>query len=123
MITITKPIEVSKIWGKEIIIDNNNEYCGKILVFKKGDSFSTHYHLLKKETWYILEGRLLMKHFNLQTAEVLETVLNVGDVIIVERGEPHKLTAILDSKILEVSTTHYDADSYRIEKGLSQQLK
>ena len=32
---------------------NNSEYCGKILRFNSGKKFSMHYHLEKKETWYI----------------------------------------------------------------------
>lgn len=43
--------------------------------------------------------------------------LKVGDVITNERGEPHQMEALEDSEIFEVSTKHYDNDSYRIYKG------
>jgi quercetin dioxygenase-like cupin family protein len=43
--------------------------------------------------------------------------LNVGDVITNERGEPHQLIALEDSEVFEVSTKHYDEDSFRIHKG------
>jgi quercetin dioxygenase-like cupin family protein len=120
MLEITKPTIVPKKWGREIVIDNNNEYCGKILEFKKGESFANHFHLAKRETWYVLDGLLLMKHYNLTNADVIENTIFAGEVIKVNRGEPHKLTALEDSRIVEISTTHYDSDSFRIEKGSSQ---
>ena len=43
--------------------------------------------------------------------------LTVGDVITNERGAPHQLIALEDSEVFEVSTKHYDDDSYRIKKG------
>ena len=36
---------VPKGWGHEIIFENNELYCGKLLVFKEGCNFSMHYHL------------------------------------------------------------------------------
>ena len=50
---------VKKGWGKEIWFVNNDEYCGKILCFDKGKKFSMHYHVEKKETWYIAKGKFL----------------------------------------------------------------
>ena len=47
---------IPKGWGKEIIIENNELYCGKILVFNKGCKFSMHYHMNKDETWWVEEG-------------------------------------------------------------------
>jgi quercetin dioxygenase-like cupin family protein len=40
-----------------------------------------------------------------------------GDTVTIERGEPHQLEALEDSEIFEVSTQHFDDDSYRIYKG------
>jgi hypothetical protein len=59
---ITKKLDsiiVPKGWGKEIVFVNNDEYCGKILSFDKGKKFSMHYHVLKKETWYVTKGKFL----------------------------------------------------------------
>ena len=47
---------VPKGWGHEVIFENNELYCGKLLVFKKGARFSLHYHMIKDETWYVQEG-------------------------------------------------------------------
>ena len=44
---------IPKGWGHEIVFENNEKYCGKILVFKEGAEFSMHYHMIKDETWYV----------------------------------------------------------------------
>ena len=108
---------VEKGWGKEIIFVNNDEYCGKILCFNKGKKFSMHYHLKKKETWYINKGKFILNWIDINNGITHSEYLNVGDVITNERGEPHQMEALEDSEIFEVSTKHYDNDSYRIYKG------
>jgi len=47
---------IPKGWGREIIIENNEMYCGKILEFKKGCKFSMHFHMEKDETWWVEKG-------------------------------------------------------------------
>ncbi len=50
-------------------------------------------------------------------------VINEGDVIYIERGKPHQLTALEeDSSIFEVSTEHFEDDSYRIYRDNPQEL-
>ena len=109
---------VEKGWGKEIIFVNNPEYCGKILCFNKGKKFSMHYHIQKKETWYVAKGRFILIWIDVNNNGTnYSEYLNVGDVITNERGEPHQLIALEDSEVFEVSTKHYDEDSFRICKG------
>jgi len=108
---------VKKGWGKEIIFVNNDEYCGKILCFEKGKKFSMHYHIKKKETWYVSKGSFILIWIETTTGNSQKEYLNVGDVITNERGEPHQLIALEDSELFEVSTKHYDDDSFRIWKG------
>lgn len=108
---------VEKGWGKEIIFANNSEYCGKILCFDKGKKFSMHYHLRKKETWYVAKGRFILNWIQPDIGKFHSEYLNVGDVITNERGEAHQLVALEDSEVFEVSTEHYDEDSFRVYKG------
>ena len=102
---IVKPKIVEKAWGQEIWIHNDGEYCGKLLRFKKdGSMFSMHYHVI-----------------NTETAEEDTAIIGIGTCITIERGQPHQLVALEDnSEIFEVSTQHFDSDSYRIRKGDSQ---
>jgi mannose-6-phosphate isomerase-like protein (cupin superfamily) len=112
------PIEiVPKGWGKEIIFVNNDEYCGKLLCFDKGRKFSMHYHLKKKETWYVSKGTFILIWIDTTEGVTYTEYLTVGDVITNERGEPHQLIAMEDAEVFEVSTKHYDDDSFRIWKG------
>ena len=105
-------------WGKEIIFINNDEYCGKILCFNKNKKFSMHYHLQKKETWYVARGSFLLNWIEVSTGTMHTEQLNVGDVITNERGEPHQVLALEDdSQLFEVSTQHFNNDSFRIWKG------
>ena len=108
---------VPKGWGKEIIFVNNDEYCGKLLCFDKGKKFSMHYHLKKKETWYVSKGAFILIWVDTSNGTTYTEYLRVGDVITNERGEPHQLIAIEESEVFEVSTKHFDDDSFRMWKG------
>lgn len=112
------PVEiVPKGWGKEIIFVNNDEYCGKLLCFEKDKKFSMHYHIQKKETWYVSKGSFILIWVETNTGTTHTEYLKVGDVITNERGEPHQLIAVEDAEVFEVSTKHYDEDSFRMWKG------
>jgi quercetin dioxygenase-like cupin family protein len=108
---------VKKGWGKEIIFANNSEYCGKILAFEKGKKFSMHFHVEKKETWYVAKGAFVLYWIQTDIGKLHTETLQVGDVVTNERGAPHQLMALEDSEIFEVSTQHKDEDSYRVWKG------
>ena len=109
--------KVPKGWGEEIIIENNEMYCGKILKFRLGCKFSMHYHLIKDETWYVQEGHFLYKWIDVELGTTKENILHKGDVVRVLPGQPHQLTAYQAGVIFEVSTQHFDSDSYRVYKG------
>lgn len=112
---------VHKAWGEEVVLANNGLYCGKILRFNKGAAFSDHYHLLKTETWYVLRGVLSLSYYDLVKGKRLSRALQEGDVIHVPAGNPHQLTALEASEIIEVSTQHFDSDSYRISPSSAAQ--
>ena len=112
--------KVPKGWGEELIIENNDKYCGKLLVFKAGCKFSMHYHMIKDETWYVDKVEFIYRWIDTETAEVHEQHLKVGDIVRQRPGQPHQLEAKTEGTIFEVSTTHSDSDSYRVWKGDSQ---
>jgi len=111
---------IPKGWGEEIIITNNELYCGKLLKFKKGFMFSMHFHIIKDETWYVNEGEFLYRWIDTQTADLYEEKLSPGDTVRQCPGQPHQLEALTDGVIFEVSTQHFDSDSYRVIKGSNQ---
>ena len=79
-----------------------------------------HYHLIKDETWYVNEGEFIYRWIDTETAEVKIVALNKGDVVRQRVGQPHQLEALTDGVVFEVSTQHFDEDSYRVWKGDSQ---
>lgn len=120
ILTPMLPQRYEKKWGYEIWIHNEEDYCGKILHFKKGGKFSMHYHVIKNETWYVSSGEFILRGINPDSADEYEKLLKVGDVVEVKRGIPHQLEAIEESDIFEISTQHFEDDSYRVKKGDSQ---
>ena len=115
-IKIVQPKRIEKSWGYELWIHNDSQYCGKLLVFNKvGDRFSMHYHMLKTESWYVHSGSFEVNWIDTKNGEKNHSTLQVGDTIYVQKGLPHQLIALEDnSTIFEVSTQHFDDDSYRI---------
>jgi mannose-6-phosphate isomerase-like protein (cupin superfamily) len=118
--TVCEGCKVPKGWGEELIIENNELYCGKLLIFKAGCKFSMHYHMIKDETWYVEKGEFIYKWIDTETADTIEVNLKPGDIVRQRPGQPHQLIAITDGIIFEVSTHHEDSDSYRVWKGDSQ---
>ena len=115
-VNITTPNIVTKKWGYEMWIHNDDEYCGKLLVFnKEGDKFSMHYHIKKKETWFVQSGTFLFKWIDVENGQINSQELSIGESVLIERGLPHQLIALEDNSIVfEVSTQHFEEDSYRI---------
>ena len=118
--TVCEGCKVPKGWGEELIIENNEMYCGKLLIFKKGCRFSMHYHLIKDEAWYVDKGEFIYRWIDTESAETIEQKLKEGDVVRQRVGQPHQLIALTDGVVFEVSTQHFDEDSYRVVKGDTQ---
>lgn len=113
-----------KQWGWEDWIYNGSEYCGKILHFYPNKRFSLHFHVKKTETWYVQDGTFVLETRDTNDGSTNFLDLKPHDVIHIQPGIPHRLTAKSDGgNIFEVSTTHEDSDSYRISPGDSQDQK
>ena len=117
---------VSKGWGYESWIVNNDLYCGKLLFFKKGKQCSWHYHVIKDETFYVQSGMLKVWYSvdnsipyegHKYTDEERIVILHPGDCFHVKPGIRHKMMGILDTEMFEFSTKHVEEDSIRIVKG------
>jgi quercetin dioxygenase-like cupin family protein len=50
-------------------------------------------------------------------ADIHEIELREGDSVRQLPGQPHQLEAVTDGIVFEVSTQHFDYDSYRVLKG------
>lgn len=116
---IKNPKVIDKDWGFEVIIHNDNGYCGKILHFNKNTEFSMHYHVEKHESWIVNFGKFYLITINPVNAEEKVFTLKKGDVVTIPQGQPHQLQALEEGEIFEVSTPDDVKDSYRIWKGVN----
>lgn len=107
---------IEKKWGREIIFANNEMYCGKLLIFDEtGSKGSMHFHMKKHETLYVTQGSFTIHWINTSDASIYQDNLNTGDYWVNEPGQLHQIEALSNnSTIIEVSTTHYDDDIYRV---------
>lgn len=106
---------VEKLWGSEEWLVNNEIYCAKYLNLKRGAQCSLHYHVKKDETFYVLEGEIL-----LELGEQGEVKLVKDTSWRLRPGQVHRFKTLTDTaRILEVSTTHSDDDTVRIEDSRS----
>ena len=98
---------VPKPWGHETIWARTDRYVGKILHVRAGESLSLQYHERKEETMRVLAGTLELEVAG--AGDALTTVrLGPGDGWHIPPGTRHRLTAIVDTDILEVSTPELD---------------
>ena len=87
----------------------------KILKIEKGNCSSMHYHLDKHETFYVLEGKLVVHLIDTDSGEKKVLRVEQGATLEIPKGQPHRLSAADgDVTMIEASTFHRDNDSYRI---------
>jgi mannose-6-phosphate isomerase-like protein (cupin superfamily) len=117
-------MKVDKPWGHEIIWAHTNKYVGKILFIKEGERLSLQHHNLKDETIRILSGIMVLKVGpSLEDALDSSIVMTEGDTYHITPGMVHRMIAVNDTTLLEVSTPELDdvvrhEDDYgRVEKG------
>jgi mannose-6-phosphate isomerase-like protein (cupin superfamily) len=54
---------------------------------------------------------------------IKKEILNEGDSVYIEKGTPHQLTSLQEKGVVyEVSTEHFDSDSYRIYRKTPNDL-
>ncbi|OGE38909.1 hypothetical protein A3F00_00545, partial [Candidatus Daviesbacteria bacterium RIFCSPHIGHO2_12_FULL_37_11] len=105
---------VKKPWGYEIHFTQDDlPYMGKILHINAGKRVSLQIHDKKMESWYKLSGKVIMilgdKEGNLFEQEMEE---GVGYTTTI--NQKHRLKALEDSDILEVSTPEIGT-TFRLE--------
>ena len=103
---------VEKPWGYEIHWAKTDRYVGKIIHINKGHALSLQYHNKKDETILLWSGKLLFEIQ--QDGELQKLEVKPGERFHVTPGTVHRMTAIEDCDVVEVSTPELD-DVVRIE--------
>ena len=106
--------KVEKPWGYELIWALTEVYCGKVLFVKAGASLSLQFHTVKDESWLVQSGRARLELGEMGQKALNEEVIGAGAAFRYKPGTVHRVTAIEDTTILEVSTPHLE-DVVRLE--------
>jgi mannose-6-phosphate isomerase-like protein (cupin superfamily) len=109
-----EPRRVEKPWGHELIWALTDTYCGKVLFVRAGHSLSLQFHREKDEAWLIQSGRVRLELGEAGDSVLNEEVVGAGAAFHYAPGTVHRVTAIEDATILEVSTPQLD-DVVRLE--------
>jgi mannose-6-phosphate isomerase-like protein (cupin superfamily) len=115
-----EPRRVEKPWGWELIWALTDAYCGKLLFVRAGEALSLQYHETKDESWHVQEGRaeLLLSQVGGAGSEVVE--IRPGDCYRFPPGTVHRLRALEDTLVVEVSTPQLD-DVVRLEDAYGRE--
>jgi mannose-6-phosphate isomerase len=103
-----EPRKVEKPWGYELIWAETDHYVGKVLFVKAGESLSLQFHRVKDESWLVQQGRAKLELGSAGDAVLKEEVIRPGAAFHFRPGTVHRVTALEDTTILEVSTAHLD---------------
>jgi len=106
--------KVEKPWGHELIWALTDVYCGKVLFVKAGAALSLQFHNEKDESWLVQAGRAKLELGDAGQRLLHEEVIGPGAAFRYRPGTVHRVTAIEDTTIIEVSTPQLD-DIVRLE--------
>jgi len=109
-----EPRRVEKPWGWELIWAHADAYVGKVLFVRTGESLSLQFHREKDESWYVQSGRARLELGEVGQEALDEEVVTAGACFRFGPGTVHRVTALEDTTILEVSTPHLH-DVVRLE--------
>lgn len=104
---------VEKPWGYELIFAHTDKYAGKILSIGKGCRLSLQYHEYKDESIYVHRGEVLVQLEAIDGQRV-STVLRNGECLRIEPFTQHRIQAVRDAILFEVSTPDLE-DVRRVE--------
>src|SRR6266511_392390 len=94
---------VEKPWGYELLLAHTPWYAGKILCIRRGQRLSLQHHINKDETLFLLEGEALLELGpGPQTIHCQRMAPDVSYRVLARQR--HRLTALTDARVLEVST-------------------
>jgi len=116
----TEVRRVEKPWGHELIWALTDVYVGKVLFVKAGHSLSLQFHHEKDEAWYVQSGRAKLELGKAGDAVLTAEVVTAGAAFHYVPGTVHRVTALEDTTILEVSTPQLD-DVVRLEDAYGRE--
>lgn len=111
---------VEKPWGHELWWARTDRYVGKLLHVKAGHQLSLQYHVKKDETIHLQSGEMILVVDEGQG--LIERRMKPGESYHIAPGVRHRMVAITDCDVLEVSTPEVD-DVVRLEDAYGRVAK
>ena len=105
--------KVEKPWGYELRWAITDRYAGKVLHVNRGEALSLQYHERKDEYQYVLRGAVDVE-LGGADGRLTTRRMRAGDTLHITPGTRHRITAVEDADIIEVSTPEID-DVVRLE--------
>jgi mannose-6-phosphate isomerase len=115
------PRKTEKPWGYELLFALTPQYAGKVLFVKKGYRLSLQYHKEKDESQYLMQGKVRFT-VQPQSGNLTETVAGAGFCLHLPPMTIHRIEALEDATILEVSTTQL-SDVVRLQDDYGRAKK
>ena len=112
--------KVEKPWGHEVIWAKADGYAGKLLFVRAGHALSLQFHREKDESWYVLAGRAELELGEAGQAVLTAEIVGPGAAFRFPPGTVHRVRAVEDTTILEVSTPQLD-DVVRLEDAYGRE--
>lgn len=111
--------KVDKPWGHELIFATTKDYVGKILFIRAGHALSLQFHRVKEETIFLQSGKMDFQLEN-DKGEVEHIILSPGMSQHILPNRKHRMTAVEDCLVFEVSTPHLN-DVVRLDDRYGRQ--
>jgi mannose-6-phosphate isomerase len=109
-----EPEKTEKPWGWELLWACSERFAGKLLFVAAGHQLSLQFHREKDEAWYIQSGRAEVEMALPGDATPDAEIVGPGAAFRIRPGTVHRIRALEDTLVLEVSTTELD-DVVRVE--------
>jgi len=101
-------------FGAVIINCINREYCKKLIIQLPRQKHPYHFHKKKEESFQLLYGDMEVEK------EGKRISLTPGDIVLIEPGQWHKFHTLCGAIFEEVSTTHYNDDSFYEDEHIAR---
>ncbi len=100
--------------GAVIINCINRSYCKKLIIMLPNQKHPAHFHKKKEETFQILSGELEVY------LDGRKHNLRAGQTCLIQPGVWHSFSSKIGCIFEEVSTTHFNDDSYYKDKKINE---
>jgi mannose-6-phosphate isomerase len=123
---VSEVTKVEKPWGYELHWAKTDRYVGKLIHVNAGHALSLQYHNQKDETIFLWAGRMLFEiaagHEGTGAGPLTAREMKPGESVHVVPKTVHRMTAITDCDIFEVSTPEL-LDVVRLEDRYGRESK